>query len=259
MIATTRPLVRWVKITGACLAATALVLFGGCGGSDGRQHQRGTATPAATTAPPAAVTVCASAGSGWRMLAGSGVDAAAIGRGPAVVFLNDSGNSPCDWMPLARRLAGAGYTAAVFVYADVAASAEDASRRATLDVARAAAAGGRYVLVGASLGGRLVIEAAATRPPGLAGIVSLSGERTVEDYPDILAAGHRVRVPALYIGAREDPLTDGVRQPRQLHAAMGGQLVQVPGFSHGTELLTTDLKAKALEARVRTFIASRLS
>lgn len=83
------------------------------------------------------------------------------------------------------------------------------------------------VLVGASLGGRLVIEAAASAPAGLAGIVSLSGERTVEDHPDILPAARRVRVPALYVGAREDPLTDGVRQQLHLHAAMGGQLEQV--------------------------------
>jgi hypothetical protein len=85
-------------------------------------------------------------------------------------------------------------------------------------------------------------------------IVSLSRERTVEDYRDILRDAKRVRTAALYLGAREDSLTDGTRQQRQLHAAMGGELLQVDGFGHGTELL----ESPAVITRVLDFIGHEL-
>jgi pimeloyl-ACP methyl ester carboxylesterase len=158
-----------------------------------------------------------------------------------VVFANDSGNSVCDWIPLARQLASSGHRVAVFTYSDTSAAGEPSALRATLAVAAAAAAtGGRYALVGASLGGRIVIEAAAKHPPGLTAIVSLSGEATVYDYPDILPDARRVTTPALYIGARDDSLTDGVHQQLALHQAMRGnpnELIQVDGVAHSTELV----------------------
>ena len=63
--------------------------------------------------------------------------------------------------------------------------------------------------IGASLRGRVVIEAAATRPSGLAGIVSLAGERTIENYRDILPDARKVISPALYVGAKEDFAAQG--------------------------------------------------
>jgi pimeloyl-ACP methyl ester carboxylesterase len=218
------------------LAVAALSVLAGCGDA----ARSADPSPTATATPPAAVATCGLAGGSWQSLAGTPVDAAALGRGPAVVFANDSGNDPCGWIPLAERLAAHGHRAAVFTYSDTSSVNEKYAVNEALAVARAAAGGQPYALVGASLGGRVVIEAAARRPPGLAAIVSLSGERTVEDYRDILRDARRVRTPTLYIGAREDPLTDGARQQRELHAAMRGRpnrLFQQPGAAHGVDLI----------------------
>jgi dienelactone hydrolase len=155
------------------------------------------------------------------------------------VFLNQSGNDPCVWMDLARRMAGQGRSAAVFTYASADAAHERDDAREALAVARAATASRRFVLIGASLGGRVVFVTAATAPRGLGGIVSLSGERRVLDYGDILPDVRRVIQPVLYVGSSEDAWTDGTRQPRQLRAALGSRearFILVPGFAHGIEL-----------------------
>lgn len=86
----------------------------------------------------------------------------------------------------------------------------------------------------------MVFEAAARTPRALAGIVSLSGEGSVEGYRDILPDVRRVRAPVLYVGAREDALIEGSTQPRQLRSALRSvesRFLLVPGFDHGTELL----------------------
>jgi pimeloyl-ACP methyl ester carboxylesterase len=144
-----------------------------------------------------------------------------------------------------------GRTAVVFLYAATTAAGEADATRAALAVARSGARGGRFVLVGASLGGRIVFEAAARAPHGLAGIVSLSGERQIDAYRDILPDVRRVRVPVLYAGAREDSLTAGTRQPAQLRAALPSRdvrFVLVPGFAHGTELPDEARVRRAIDA-----------
>jgi pimeloyl-ACP methyl ester carboxylesterase len=238
------------------LALAALSALAGCGGEKAPAAR----TPAPTATPAAAVAGCGSASRGWRTLAGTPVDAAVLGTGPAVVFANDSGNDPCDWLPLAERLAGRGHRVAVFDYSDTSAINEPYAVDETLAVAKGAASGGRYALVGASLGGRIAIEAAGRRPAGLAAIVSLSGERTVQDYRDILRDARRVRTPTLYVGAREDPLTDGARQQRELHAAMRGrpnELVQLAGAAHGTTLIDGGAGMRVAD-RVAAFVTEQL-
>jgi pimeloyl-ACP methyl ester carboxylesterase len=163
-----------------------------------------------------------------------------LGDGPLVVLLNDSGNDVCPWMGLARDLTRLGRSVAVFTYSSPAAAGERDAVREALAVARAGPQGMPYVLIGASLGGRVVFEAAARAPRGLAGIVSLSGERRVEDYRDILADVRQVRAPVLYLGSREDALIEGARQPRRLRSVLRSaeeRFLLVPGFDHGTELL----------------------
>jgi pimeloyl-ACP methyl ester carboxylesterase len=70
-------------------------------------------------------------------------------------------NDVCDWIPLAQRLAATGHRVVVFQYLTTSATGEGEALAETLAVARAAAGAGRFALVGASLGGRIVIEAAA--------------------------------------------------------------------------------------------------
>ena len=235
-----------MRLALAVLCATALAAAAGCGGGGAAPRTATpTASPDAIAATPAAVESCASAGAGWREPEG-GADAAALGHGPTVVFLNDSSNDTCPWMAPARAAAGAGRTAVVLTYRSTDADGERAAVRDAL----AAAGDGPFVLVGASLGGRIVFEAAARAPEGLAGIVSLSGERRIDDYRDILPDVRRVAVPVLYAGTREDSLTDGARQPRQLRAALPGDRARfliLPGFAHGTELLEAPRVRRAVD------------
>ena len=130
-------------------------------------------------------------------------------------------------------------------------------------VAAVARNGGNWAAVGASLGGRLVIEAAAKRRAGLAGVVSLSGETVVQDYRDITPDAKRVTTPALVVGSAFDPLTDEARQTRALHAAMHGspnELLVVPTSSdHGFQLVDLANGAnKATLERVVAFVSKRL-
>jgi pimeloyl-ACP methyl ester carboxylesterase len=214
--------------------------------------------------PPPPIDACVDVGAGWRVLDvranGRRVDAAVLGRGPAVVFLNQSGNEPCIWMALARRMASQGRSAAVFMYASWDAAHERDAAREALAVAGAASASGRFVLIGASLGGRLVFVAAAGTPRGLGGIVSLSGERRVGDYSDILPDVRRVTTPVLYIGSREDGYTDGTRQPRQLRAALRSRearFILVPGWAHGIDLLQGP-EGRRLTRAIEQFVSRHL-
>jgi pimeloyl-ACP methyl ester carboxylesterase len=234
-------------------------LLAGCGGGGTESP-----TPApAVTAPraPSPVDFCGDAGPGWHELAVPGtevpIDAVALGSGPAVVLLNQSDNDPCVWMPLARRLADARHTVAVFRYTDTAAASEKQALHDSLAVANAVADGGRYAMIGASLGGRLVFEAAARRPRGLAGIVSLSGETVVEDYADITPEIRRVTLPVLYAGTREDPLTAGSRQPRRIRAVLRARhprFIMLPGAGHGIDLLDNAAVVNAIDR----FVGERL-
>ena len=225
----------------------------GCGGD------RKEAAPPSRDSPPtpAAIEICGSAGSGWRELDVGGADAAALGRGPAVVFLNDSSDDTCTWMPVARATADSGRTAVVFQYGSVAPRLERKATNTALAVAAKAAEGGRFVLIGASLGGRIVFEAAARMPEGLAGVVSLSGERRIDAYRDILPDVRHVRVPVLYAGARQDTLTQGTRQPDEIRAALPSRearFMLLPGYAHGTELL----HAPPVRRAVDRFLAQTL-
>lgn len=229
---------------GTLLCVIVAACAAGCGG--GGDPARPAPAPARA---PAAIDFCGAAGT-WRELRAP-VAAAALGRGPAVVFLNDSTNDTCAWMSFGHALAAAGRTAVVFKYDSTAPTGERAATRAALAVARSASGGRPFALVGASLGARLVFEAAARRPRGLAGIVSLSGERQIDAYRDILPAVRRVQAPVLYAGARQDQLTAGTRQPAQIRAALpagDARFVLVPGFAHGTELLDSARVQRAVDA-----------
>jgi pimeloyl-ACP methyl ester carboxylesterase len=90
-------------------------------------------------------------------------------------------------------------------------------------------------LAGASMGGTAVIVA-ASRDSKISRVASLSGPPDFEG----LAAGRavpRLRVPALFVAAKEDsPYVDDARA--MYRAATGDKkLLVVPGSDHGTDLL----------------------
>ena len=234
-------------IAGALVAA----LLAGCGGHT---------TPAPPTASPevgpSAVEVCARAGPGWRAFEvhahGARLNAAVLGDGEVgVVFANQSGNSTCDWLPFATELARDGRRVVVFEYHDPGSAASE-----LLAVARALRAAGarRVAIVGASVGGRAVVQAAARDRAAIVAAVSLSAERSVGALPEILPDARRVRVPSLYVGSREDGYTTFGRDTRQFHSvtpAKLNQMLLVPGDNHGVDLLP--------DPRVRTTIIEFLN
>jgi dienelactone hydrolase len=238
----------WIVLAAAAALAA-------CGGSS---QPAATATPAAASEPNA-ITGCSRVGQGWRPLAvrlhGQPVDAATLGDGGVgVVFANESGNNACDWLPFAAELARRGDRVAVFSYAGGASAAQ------VLAVARALrGAGARTVgLIGASVGGRSVIQAAAHNPPFVAAAISLSAERSVAALPEILPDARRIRLPSLYIGSREDGYTTFGRETRDFHRvtpARVNRMLLVPGGDHGVDLLS-DRNGPRVRAAIVAFLAA---
>jgi dienelactone hydrolase len=111
--------------------------------------------------------------------------------------------------------------------------------------------------MGASVGARASIRAAARRPPDLAAVVSLSAERAVRSDPtDLVRPAHRVRAPALLVSARADPFVNGFT-PQLLRALASRRkrALIVSGVDHGTELLS-DAFAPRVRSAILDFVAA---
>jgi len=157
-------------------------------------------------------------------LAGSGT------RG--IVFSNQSDNDVCAWIPLARRLVQDRFRVALYFYSGGGAYQD------TLAVVAALRKQGanRIALVGASEGAKSSIAAAAKT--SASAVVSISPERDLDGYGDVLPAARRLAVPTLYLYAKDDPLAD-LNAPQLYRAtkAKDKQLLSFPGYDHGTALL----------------------
>jgi pimeloyl-ACP methyl ester carboxylesterase len=84
-----------------------------------------------------------------------------------------------------------------------------------------------------------LVAAAGIRPP-VAGVVSLSAERTLHG-ADVPTAAARLRVPVLLVTVREDPYGSADAAPdlyRALAHAPSRQLLVVGGDAHGEDLLS---------------------
>lgn len=84
-----------------------------------------------------------------------------------------------------------------------------------------------------------LVAAGGIRPP-VAGVVSLSAERTLHG-ADVATAAARLRVPVLLVTAREDPYGSADAAPdlyRALAHAPSRQLLVVGGDAHGEDLLS---------------------
>ncbi len=251
-----RAVLRLARV-GACALSMTLMLTA-CGAGNGSAGSP--ASPVTRPAGPKALESCTGDVTDWRELTGAAVPVAVLGDGPAVVFANDSGNVPCAWMDYARHLAESGRRVALFSYRD--GGDETQELRDTQTVAESVRAGGDYAVVGASVGGRIVIELAAQHPAGLVAIVSLSGERQVQDLPDILTQARQVTIPSLYLGTTGDTYTNGARQPRELQSALHGHPKEIllrEGFEHGTDLLESSPDAAIFRQRLDDFLARQLA
>ena len=107
----------------------------------------------------------------------------------------------------------------------------------------------RVVLAGGSLGGAAVLVAAAAIDPRVDGVVSVSAPATVPAGfgPNALAAVGKLRVPALFVTGKLDPIVP-LSDARRLYRAAGSgdkRLVILPGGSHGSALLLDSDGARA--------------
>jgi len=245
-----------VVVPGRLGCALVALVVAGCG-SASHDPSRGSATPRPTPAPaahgPVAVAACTDAGAGWRSLdAGAAAQPATLGTGAyGVVFMNESGDNACQWMTFARTLSRRGFRAAVFSYGSGAGS----PGRQVLAIARALRrTGARHVVaIGASVGGRVAVQVAAQRAARrwLDATVSLSGERSVATLPDILPSARRVRIPILYVGARDDGYVSFGRETRQLYRATperGKAILLLANGGHGVDLLAAPAGARVRPA-----------
>jgi dienelactone hydrolase len=243
-----------VTRTAAAFALAACVAAVGCGGGDRAHRPTARVTPAPTIAPQP-LDQCPSPGRGWQTLPGSELPPAAqLGSGRlGVVFVDDSTDDPCAWSKEARALAARRYAVAVFKVGG------GTEYKEALAVAAALRRSGarRVALIGASVGARAVLKAAATAPPGVAGVVALSAERRVRgDATDLLPVAKHVRLPVLSIGSREDLLTRGGRDTRAFDRTIPRDcMLLVSGADHGVDLLDGE-HGRRVRAAIARFLRS---
>ena len=109
----------------------------------------------------------------------------------------------------------------------------------------------KVVLMGASLGGAVVVAAAAEIRPVVSAVVDLSGP-TESSGVDALAAARRLRVPVLYAVAEDDAYISEVRRTYRATPPRLRRLLVIHGPGHGVGLLRTDLEPEA--GRIRAVI-----
>lgn len=169
-----------------------------------------------------------------------------------VVLAHQSDGNLCAWVPYAQHLAKLGYRALVFDFRNVGDSqARDypANIRYGGDVAGAAAELRRLgvkkvLLIGASLGGSAVLQAAANVRPAVNGVVSVSG---AADLSNAIASVPGLRVPVLYLAGSGD--VDFAHDAHRLYNATRERQKTIhvlDDFRHGTALVEGSATARRL-------------
>jgi pimeloyl-ACP methyl ester carboxylesterase len=214
-----------------------------------------TAAPAAAPPPPPPAELCGGpttpAQSLWLSAPGGAqVYAAVVGTGPATaVFVHQAGpRGLCGFWPYADWLARTkGVRSVLFSQCGAGASQCPAGNAADqwLEVTTAAVSwarahgAGQVALVGASAGGVVALQVAASISPPVAAVVNLSGARRWQGL-DSLVAARRLGVPALFAVAPDDSLVS-VGTMRRLYQAAPVRakrlVVLAEGAGHGWELL----------------------
>ncbi|MFN8110343.1 MAG: alpha/beta fold hydrolase [Thermoleophilia bacterium] len=271
---------RWVRGTqrpGLVMLAGITLVCAGCGGGSGVPTTAATSTAPTTTgtapSPIASLaTECHTGTAGFRrtvLRTADGVRLAAAESGSgatAVILVHQADTTLCDWLPYARRLRaqarvlaldlrgygasdGAVERAAIGRFdRDVAA----AVRRVRREGAR------RVVLIGASMGGAVVLSAAGRIHPTVSAVVSLSAPA---EWPDITPgrAARRLRIPLiLAAGAQDSGFAQDARTLARLAAANPrARLVILDSAHHGVQLVDgRDAQASRIDGLIRSTIAS---
>lgn len=247
----------WIPAGAALVAAVAC--------ASGCAHHREASGGTSTSSAPAQVTTTATASGGLDgcvgkrdgkkvaiRVAGARLHGVVVGHGPVgVVLAHEKGDDLCSWLPYAHHLARLGFAALAFDFETYAAGLVESVVAAADALRRHATAG--IVLIGASMGGTAVLDA-ARKVPDVVGVVSASGPASYGD-ADASRAVRELRVPLLFIVARDD--TEFVGDARSLyrHARSSDKTLEVlPGFAHGTGFFAPPLSGRALRLTDR-FVA----
>jgi hypothetical protein len=173
--------------------------------------------------------------------------AAVIGSGPiGVVLANQTDNTVCEWLPFPSSLAAHGMRVLAFDYGN---GDESAEVQGAAHFLRAHGAW-RLVLIGASIGGAVVIDAGVHLRPAPAAVISLSAVPEATTYP-FPADAKRLRSPIFQIGGTEDPLTQTGADTRMLFRASPSpakRLLLIPGAAHGTDFVGPSGMARVRQA-----------
>ncbi len=178
-------------------------------------------------------------------VAGARLEGVVIGHGPVgVVLAHERGRNLCSWLPYAHHLARLGLTALAFDFKTYAADLVDSVVAAAGELRRRGAEG--ILLIGASMGGTAVLDAARRVPGGVLGVVSVSGPASFGD-ANAARAVRALRAPVLFIVAHDDSEFLGDARSLYRHANSPDKALEVlPGFAHGTGFFAAPLSGRAV-------------
>jgi hypothetical protein len=221
----------------AVIALVVALVVTGCSG--------GTAGNTSSPPPPTPVADCISAdeqrAGGLRIPTADGqhIDAVIVGTGSTSVLLaNMSHGDLCQWRPYANHLIQHGNRVLMFNY-----SGRSPTEEVTAAVGALREKGAqRLFLIGASKGGTAVLDVAAHLEVKVSGVVSLSAPRSYLSM-DALQAMPSLTAPVLFMVAVNDhPYTENAQRLHDACAAKDKALSVQPGGSHGTALLSEDVR-----------------
>lgn len=152
-----------------------------------------------------------------------------------MVLANQVDNRACDWPPFPSFLAAHGMRVLAFDYGngDPSTEVQAAARFLRARGAR------RIVLIGASIGGAVVIDAGVHLRPQPDAVVSLSAVPEATLYPFPADARH-LHSPTFQIGSTEDQLTQSGAATRALYRespSRAKRLLLIPGTEHGVDFV----------------------
>jgi fermentation-respiration switch protein FrsA (DUF1100 family) len=243
------------------MGAVALSFAAGCSHGAGRDAQTSSDGPSTSSTAPTETSTTAASGKldgcvGKHdgkivsiRVASDRLDGVVLGRGPVgVVLAHQRGRNLCDWLPYAHHLARMGFTAIAFDFKTYAAGLVESVEAAAAELHRRGI--DRVVLIGASMGGTAVLDAAHS-VPGVLGVVSVSGPATFGD-ADAAKAVRVLQTPVLFIVAHDDSEFVGDARSLYAHSRSAEKTIEVlPGFAHGTGFFAAPLSGRALRVTDR--------
>jgi pimeloyl-ACP methyl ester carboxylesterase len=179
---------------------------------------------------------------------GTRLDGVELGGGArGVILLHESPADLCGWAPYGEKLADRHFHVLLVDLRNFGLSHRGAfggPRGAIADVRGAVRelrtlGAKRIVVVGASYGGVNALVAAPALGSRISAVASLSGELSLGDDFNALAAVRHIRVPLLVMGSRADRYLSAHDAQRLVRAAGSTtkSLVEYPGSFHGWDLL----------------------